>query len=476
MLFSSQTLSVTVLAVATVRAWPLSQLIERQELTLELCGNQEAVPDPKCWEIANIPRYLNDPSTGWIQTTPTCADSTRCCIPEDDGWSTCFLRLALPGVGQDCTTLNDRPCTDQTVLAPLDASIVPQVRNTVLSIYGVHNFFSTYYNSLNDAYAQAVSIITAITVNFSPNKQPTVSIFAMLSALTVGLAFLTAPTVATSFIQLSISNAAKTQLQSVAISLQQAPGVARAMWPSGDDLARSIQIGALSDLAKNVTVEMGNTLSRGLKLLMTDIPTFVTFADQGRYINVPPIDPNAIKNDLALTLQTYLVSESMGQNGYYAVPMAVMTKEEFDAIGDAAPSCTLRGCRQPDRTKSQTYWSPESGRQYRLEKTGETAYITQAMNSIKENNWAYLPLLFDGAYNCTAHAQVDDPQVVHVNFDGTLDLGCISKLPMKLYCGTECPTTERKEDGSCPFEYTENCEARDRKAKAGPRQRMGMNG
>ncbi|KAL8670580.1 MAG: hypothetical protein Q9168_004893 [Polycauliona sp. 1 TL-2023] len=276
-------------------------------------------------------------------------------------------------------------------------------------------------------------------------------------------------------LETALSTTLKFQLQSVAIGLQQAPGVARAMWPSGDDLARTIQIGDLSGEALNVTVELGNTLSRGLLAIMTDMPTFVAFADQGRYINVPPIDPNAVKNDLATTLQTYLVSESMAQNDYYAVPLGVMTKEEFDALADPAPFCTLHGCRQPDRTKAQTYWSPVSGRQYRLEKTNDGAYITKAVNSLKDNNWAYLPLLFDGAFNCTANAQVDDPQVVHVNFDGTLDLGCISKLPMKLHCGIPCPAP--KPDGSCPFETLENCEALWRTASTGPRgQIMGSIG
>lgn len=41
------------------------------------------------------------------------------------------------------------------------------------------------------AYAQALSTVTDITVLLDPNKHSSVSLFAVLSALTVGLAFLT---------------------------------------------------------------------------------------------------------------------------------------------------------------------------------------------------------------------------------------------------------------------------------------------
>lgn len=147
-LLQNRWLLTAIFLMTYVEAWPLSQLAERQDLSLDLCANQEALPDSRCWSLANIPSYLNDPSKGWIHTTPFCDDTTRCCSPSDDGWSTCYLRLALPGVGQDCTTLNDHPCKTQTVLAPnLDHSIIPQVRNTVLTIYGIHDFFSTYYTS-----------------------------------------------------------------------------------------------------------------------------------------------------------------------------------------------------------------------------------------------------------------------------------------------------------------------------------------
>ena len=145
----------TIIALPTVLfglvgsyALPISRLRNRQELNLELCANPEAVLDPGCWDLINIPDYLNNPNTGWNHTIPICADSTKCCTDDDTGWSTCFLRLAQKGAGEDCTTTSDEHCQSGKTLAPdLHPDIVASVRVTVESIYGVQGFFRTYYQS-----------------------------------------------------------------------------------------------------------------------------------------------------------------------------------------------------------------------------------------------------------------------------------------------------------------------------------------
>ncbi|KAL8733755.1 MAG: hypothetical protein Q9166_001949 [cf. Caloplaca sp. 2 TL-2023] len=275
---------------------------------------------------------------------------------------------------------------------------------------------------------------------------------------------------AASMLESGISQVAKYQMQSFAISLQQAPGVARSMWPSGDDLSRTYQIGALQEQVSNITVELGNTLSRGLKVIMTDVSTFIAFADHGRYINKPPLDPNQIKNDLALTLQTYLVSESLKQNNWWALPLVISTKEEYENLRDPPGLCTVHGCSSPSIAVDQIYWSSASGRQYRLQHGGSFSGTGKVLDEIRKANWANLPLLFDGAYNCTFHAQEDNPQIVHVNYDGTLDVGCVSKLPIKIPCGTPCP--QLAPDGSCPFEFDADCSP----PKGGGSIRGGMGG
>ena len=105
------------------------------------CHNEGSMFMSECWTRLGISDWL----TRWNQTTPVCSDSSRCCS-DDEPWSTCFLRLARGRGGQDCTTVDDQPCTwDNEVSEYLHPSIYHEVRYVVKSIYGVHDFFSSYF-------------------------------------------------------------------------------------------------------------------------------------------------------------------------------------------------------------------------------------------------------------------------------------------------------------------------------------------
>lgn len=75
---------------------------------------------------------------------------------------------------------------------------------------------------------------------------------------------------------LSLSTAAKYSSQAFTMSIQQAPGVARTMWPSGTDGSQTFQISKLDTQLSNATTSLSAILNRGLGLLMSDVPTFVS--------------------------------------------------------------------------------------------------------------------------------------------------------------------------------------------------------
>lgn len=60
-----------------------------------------------------------------------------------------------------------------------------------------------------------------------------------------------------------------------------------------------------------------------------------------------------------------------------------------------------------------------------------------------------LPVLFDGAYNCTLAGRAGG-SVVSLNPDGSLDMACLSLLPMYVGKGG-CPAGAVWVDGKCPF-------------------------
>ncbi|KAI4276019.1 MAG: hypothetical protein LQ337_002795 [Flavoplaca oasis] len=334
--------------------------------------------------------------------------------------------------------MSDHDCKSGKTLDPyLHPSIIAPVRE----------------QGLQDALGQATSVVTSITEFFDPKKEAQTSIFAVLGALSLGFAFLTAPTVAAAMIAAKVSDSIKWSLQSAAISVSQAPGIGRSLWPSGTDTSTIYQIGQLQEKASDITETLSNRLSQALRVLMTDPVSFTTFADHGKYCEQgPPLDPNEIKNGLALSLQTYLTSESMKSNGWYAVPKGVTTKEEYD--NRLQVKCSHpKGLCPSEKNHLNIYWSPASGRQYELGQHDIGIFPGAAIEKIK--GWADLTVLFDGAYNCTKIGQRGNSELVHLNFDGTLDTSCISQLPIVRECRTPCP--EYEADGSCLFPLKQDC-------------------
>lgn len=118
------------------------ELEKRQQVN---CTNRYALFFTECWDILNIHDYLVAPGTGWINTVRHCQntggntwdnDGSNCCV-DGEPWSTCYLRLAIPGSNHDCTSASTGRCGDSMIddinVAP---AIYPYVRYTVKNIYG----------------------------------------------------------------------------------------------------------------------------------------------------------------------------------------------------------------------------------------------------------------------------------------------------------------------------------------------------
>ena len=175
-----------------------------------------------------------------------------------------------------------------------------------------------------------------------------------------------------------------------------------------------VQISELNSRLSNATDELAQILDGGLKLLMNDMPTFVGFAQSGEYCGDDSIDIAAKTNELDLALRTYITSESMKQNGWYAVPLRISTEEEYKALVEAAP--TTRGWRAGPDVVNKIWWSPFSGRQYSLEsKRSDTIKPGDLINSIINGGWAHLPTIFDGSYECTASGRAGGVDYIQVS-------------------------------------------------------------
>ena len=209
-------------------------------------------------------------------------------------------------------------------------------------------------------------------------------------------------------------------------ALKQSPNVAMAMWPSTLNPATS----ALTNLNGST---VASVLTAGLNLIMNDVGTFIAFAGNGLF-STPTVSPDqayGFMENVNGALATFMLSEILASNSMSATPGSVVS---------ANPCTTGPIC-------ASSYWSPVTGRQYSFTNSNMTPLInawTQAMG-------ANLPALFDGAYNCT-HAGQAGGSVASLNADNSLNMACMSVLPM--YISGSCPDGAVYVSGKCPFGHT----------------------
>ncbi|KAI4186487.1 MAG: hypothetical protein L6R41_003446 [Letrouitia leprolyta] len=332
--------------------------------------------------------------------------------------------------------------------------------------YPINNFFFTYYQALYNSAGVVSNNIEKMTQVVDVIVQPTFRMQNLLLALAVGLAFLGAPSFAVQMLGIN-GMVLKGAAQALVISAQQAPNVGRALWPGGTDRSQEIQAAELHLQLSNITDQMSNVINDGVRLLMTDIGTFANYADNGRYsgpnvtntgegtgLTVP-----ATTSDLAYALKTYLLSYSLWQNKWYATfDLGPYTQED---AGPAAcwatksiPECIdekKNTGMDADENGYFQYWSPYSLRTYSLRNNGPKEALTpiKMVENINAYGWAPLSVLFDGGFNCTAEGRAGTT-AVNFNFDGKLDLACLSQLPMyRQFCTGMCPVG--LVNNTCPF-------------------------
>ncbi|KAL8811980.1 MAG: hypothetical protein Q9223_003974 [Gallowayella weberi] len=341
----------------------------------------------------------------------------------------------------------------------VDPSIRPYVRYTVKNIFAINNFFSTYYVALQNAAGIVGNNIETMIQVVDVIVQPSVKLQDILLSLAVGLAFLGAPSFATVLLGIKLAFL-RGASQTFIIASQQAPNVGRALWPTGTDRSQSIQSADLHLKLGNISGELGYMMDGGVRLLMTDPNTFVNYADNGRYSgpNVTDTGENTSltvpsgTDTVAYALKTFLVSTSLWQNKWYSTFWLGPFYSQ-DAVIRSFGNCSFDEsglCVSQQNTDLAIYWSPYTYRVYKLQCEGPDDALKprEMVRSILDYGWAPLSFLFDGGFNCTAEGRAGST-AVNFNYDGTLDLACVSQLPMYTSCGAICPVTQT--NGSCFF-------------------------
>lgn len=214
-------------------------------------------------------------------------------------------------------------------------------------------------------------------------------------------------------------------------ALQQSPNVASAMWPSTLNPATDTLANLASAHLAN-SASFAPILTAGLQLIMNDIGTFIAFAGNGLFSTpIPPANElSAFTSGYTGALDTHILSEILANNSISATPGSIVTANPCTS----GPVCT------------SSYWSPVTGRQYSFTGSSTSSLIKKALATMEVD----LPVLFDGAYNCTLAGQAGG-SVVSLRADKSLDMACLSVLPMYLGKKSACPDGAVWVHGKCPF-------------------------
>lgn len=214
-------------------------------------------------------------------------------------------------------------------------------------------------------------------------------------------------------------------------SLRQAPDVAAAIWPSTLNSTDTITTANLPNyLIGGANQDLLRSLNAGLDLIMNDVGTFIAFAGYGLFSSAP--FPASVFLDLSTgftgALDTYITSEILANNSISVTPGLVASS----ALCDPGPLC------------KSSYWSPVTGRRYQY--TGDDSTF-DFLQDLLDNAQLNLPVLFDGAYNCTMTGTIAG-SVVSVNPDSSLNVACLSALPMNSAENDESPQVAVQLDGT----------------------------
>ena len=329
------------------------------------------------------------------------------------------------------------------------------LQEALISITAINNFFSTYWTALKYAVAQASLTITPLINRLDPIDPTGWTWLNMLTMLGFGLAFLGVPAIGVAI--LSLTSTARFAASALAISFMQAPAATRAMWPHGTDNSRIIQSADLDQALSDASSTLSDMISNTNSLLMNDMTTFIKFVEGGQYSGPDMLSLPAKTVGLDFALKTYMTSTAMGRNSWLALPHLGNYYNSFEdycvsANGGIPDGDYICG----DSSGGASYWSPDTGRAYNLvyqrQKPGDANQQRELLHEIVDKEWAPLNILFDGSYNCTAAGKSGSGDI-NFNWDGTLDISCISQLPMKIGCRDYCELV----NGTCPFLQDQNC-------------------
>ena len=192
---------------------------------------------------------------------------------------------------------------------------------------------------------------------------------------------------------------------------------------------------------------------------MSDVPTFSAWAAHGLYSGSTGSMNIVGATTLTSALDTYIAGEVLSQSHFSATPASkTVSKGDFQQ----GRTCTTLGDVCKDSDGNTYYWSQAYQTSYQINEPQDWAadLARKQLDEVSaygfleyiETTDVYMPVLFDGAYNCTLEGKAGG-SAVNLKADNSLDVACLSTLPIYLSKGSSCPAGAVQVGGKCPFGF-----------------------
>ena len=200
----------------------------------------------------------------------------------------------------DCVGITSGKCPPPSWLEFEHNNYTAQDFYIVYNIYSVWSFFNGYYTAIGNARSAATDNIGAIVVLLDPPKQTNGLLNDILTALSVGLSF--------------VSVEAGPLVSALITGIQQVPGVGKFLFPVGTLNTQVAQFDQIANSMGTVTTCLQDNITSALAAIQNDTQTFLAIVGSGNF-SVTPIPSIADQSDAMLcALNAYVISQCLQAN------------------------------------------------------------------------------------------------------------------------------------------------------------------
>lgn len=402
-----------------------------------------------CWEVLNITGFITD----WV------AFNQKECDTKTLGFADCFLNLETHA-GVNCsafTGLSQCPSPDASDFQGRKNGA--QIYYMAFNIWNIQNWFHTYWLALTGANGLTADNIAAVCRLLHVTEPKSFPWNELLSVLAFALGLISPsgwgskiPALGSGLRNVFTKNQVPGEYLLRAV--QNSPTLSRNLLANGQLSKTEVQIGAISSNLESIVSQLETNVQNAVMDAMNSFSLFMDFASDG-FFSTQIENINNIQQNLTQALNTYVVSQSLQDNGVI-ITRALDTDVHALATNGTDLEYDLDCANGYDEWGMCNVWwyDKENNISYGLESWKDMSLnFTDVLHDLFNTNITTPEMLFLGSQVCANAAsgtQGDAPGSNLTTKTGIWNAECIANLKI---CTWEVGVlSQQQEYSDCPGE------------------------